>query len=262
MGTGNPNLTPGTPTSYDRGYYGPNGPAENRDSAEHIVPLVFSLIHPSSVVDVGCGSGAWLDIFQKHGAKRILGLDGKNVDPAWLRIPKDCFRAVDLSKPFQLQEFFDLAVCLEVAEHLPKQSAPGFIQSLVRLAPVVLFSAAVPLQEGIHHVNEQWPVYWQDLFEQHGYRRLDLIRKEIWTKPEIQYYYRQNIFLFVREDLVAARPQFQEAAAFAGDLILIHWEILKKQFGLRALLRQLPGSAFRAARLFRGRMARRLRTLR
>ncbi len=118
-------------------------------------------------------------------------------------------------------------MCLEVAEHLPKQSAPGFIRSLVRLAPVVLFSAAVPLQEGIHHVNEQWPAYWQDLFEQHGYRRLDLIRKEIWTNPEIQYYYRQNIFLFVREDLVAARPEFQEAAAFAGDLILIHWEILK-----------------------------------
>ncbi len=91
MGTGNPNLTPGTPTSYDRGYYGPNGPAENRESAEHIVPLVSSLIHPSSVVDVGCGSGAWLDIFQKYGTERILGLDGNNVIQRGYAYPRSVF---------------------------------------------------------------------------------------------------------------------------------------------------------------------------
>lgn len=160
-----PAPSPRNHSSYDAAYYGPNGPAENRDSAQHVVPLVSSLIHPSSVVDVGCGSGAWLDVFRKHGASRILGLDGYNVDPAWLCIPQDCFRALDLSKPFQVAEVFDLAVCLEVAEHLPKDAAPGFIQSLARLAPGVLFSAAVPLQGGTHHVNEQWPGYWQDLFE-------------------------------------------------------------------------------------------------
>jgi SAM-dependent methyltransferase len=235
-------------TSYDPGYYGPNGPAENRDSAQHVVPLVSSLIHPSSVVDVGCGSGAWLDVFRKHGAGRILGLDGHNVNPAWLCIPEGCFRAVDLSRPFQLAESFDLAISLEVAEHLPKHSAAGFIQSLARLAPVILFSAAVPLQGGTHHVNEQWPAYWRDLFEKNGYRTLDLIRRDIWTRPEIQFWYRQNIFLFVAERLASSQPQFQEAAGFAGDLILMHREILERQFGLRSLLRHLPGSAIRAAR--------------
>jgi SAM-dependent methyltransferase len=243
-----PAPSPRIHTSYDSGYYGPDGPAENRDSAQHVVPLVSSLIHPSSVVDVGCGSGAWLDVFRQHGAARILGLDGPHVDPSWLCIPKCCFRAVDLSHPFQLAESFDLAVCLEVAEHLPKQSARGFIRSLVRLAPVVLFSAAVPLQGGTHHINEQWPAYWQDLFATHGYRMLDLIRKEIWSKPEVQFWYRQNILLFMREDLVKSQPRFQAAASLAGDLILMHREILERQFGLRALLRHLPRSAFRAAR--------------
>jgi hypothetical protein len=104
------------------------------------------------------------------------------------------------------------------------------------------------MQGGTHHVNEQWPAYWQDLFERQGYRMLDLIRREIWTNPEIQFWYRQNIFLFVVEDLVASRPRFREAAAFAADLILIHREVLERQFGLRALLRHLPGSALRAAR--------------
>jgi SAM-dependent methyltransferase len=234
--------------AYDQAHYAVNGPAENRGSAEHVVPLVSSLIHPRSVVDVGCGSGAWLNIFQQHGAQRILGLDGHNVDPTWLGIPKGCFRAVDLSQPFELAEFFDLAICLEVAEYLPVRSARGFIRSLVRLAPVVLFSAAIPLQGGTHHVNEQWPAYWQELFEEHGYRILDLIRKEIWSMPEVQFWYWQNILLFVRDDLVATRANFQEAASFAGDLILIHREILERQFGLRSLLRHLPGSTLRAAR--------------
>jgi hypothetical protein len=48
--------------------------------------------------------------------------------------------------------------------------------------------------------------------------------------------------------LVATRANFQEAASFAGDLILIHREILERQFGLRSLLRHLPGSTLRAAR--------------
>jgi hypothetical protein len=75
---------------------------------------------------------------------------------------------VDLSRPFQLAESFDLAICLEVAEHLPKQSAPGCIRWLPRLAPVVLFSAGVLLQGGTRHVNEQRPAYWQGLCEKNG----------------------------------------------------------------------------------------------
>ena len=31
-----------------------------RDSAGVVVPMVVELIHPSSVLDVGCGRGAWL----------------------------------------------------------------------------------------------------------------------------------------------------------------------------------------------------------
>lgn len=49
-------------------------------------------------------------------------------------------------------------------------------------------------------------------------------------------------------------PRFWEAAAFAGGLILMHREILERQFGLRAHLRRLPRSAFRAA----GELSRRL----
>jgi hypothetical protein len=59
---------------------------------------------------------------------------------------------------------FDLAICLEVAEHLPPEAAEGFIDSLTRLAPVVLFSAAITFQVGNQHLNGQWPDYWATLF--------------------------------------------------------------------------------------------------
>lgn len=71
---------------------------------------------------------------------------------------------------------FDLAVSLQVAEHLPPSSAKGFIDSLAKLAPVVLFSAAIPLQAGAEHLNEQWPEYWAALFKTHDYLPIDCIR--------------------------------------------------------------------------------------
>ena len=233
---------------YDASYYSPEGPADTTRSAEVIVPLVTSLIEIKSVVDVGCGTGTWLAVFRQHGVERILGLDGEYVKPEWLRIPRDCFRATDLSKPFQLDERFDLAVCLEVAEHLPKKYSEEFVESLMRLAPVILFSAAIPCQGGIHHLNEQWPRYWKELFALHHYRMLDVIRKEFCKRPEIKFWHRQNIFLVVREDLISSHPDFQEAAEYADDLLLVHPDILERQMGVRSILQHLPGSLWRAAR--------------
>src|SRR5579862_5516204 len=100
-------------------------------SARIVVPLVTELVRPHSVVDVGCGVGTWLGQFQVHGADRILGLDGDYVDPSSLMIPRDCFRAADLNRlggmVEKMNEKFDLAVSLEVAEHLQKTSAEQLV---------------------------------------------------------------------------------------------------------------------------------------
>jgi hypothetical protein len=89
---------------------------------------------------------------------------------------------------------------LEVAEHLPIQSAGGFVAELTALAPFILFSAAIPGQGGTNHLNEQWPEYWATRFAGHGYRVLDCIRPRIWEDDRIDFWYRQNIFLFVDSD--------------------------------------------------------------
>src|SRR5215472_302420 len=231
---------------YDASFFASEGPGASFQSARIVVPIVISLLRPRSVVDVGCGSGAWLSVFRENGVERILGLDGGYVDPSWLVIPKECYRAVDLGKPFHVDGEFDLAICLEVAEHLPKKCAPDLVRRLVNLAPVVLFSGAVPFQGGVHHVNEQWPEFWNDLFSQNGYRALDLIRKQTWKNPDVKYWYRQNMFLFVLEDLVQSNPVFLEATRDADDLMLVHHSILRRQMGLRSMMKQLPRSIWDA----------------
>jgi SAM-dependent methyltransferase len=166
-------------------------------SAEVIVPLALQLVPVSSVVDVGCGEGTWLAAFKKFGVDDILGLDGDHVDRSALRISGEQFQAIDLTKAFKLNRSFDLAVCLEVAEHLPAECAPVFVECLTRLAPVVLFSAAIPYQGGIHHQNEQWPDRWAALFNQYGYVVVDAVRRRVWEDEAVAWWYAQNTLLFV-----------------------------------------------------------------
>src|SRR5215831_11970605 len=92
-------------------------------SAKVVVPLVMDLIHPTSVVDVGCATGAWLRTFLELGVPSVLGLDSTEVEQSKLLIPSDRFRIIDLMKPFRLPDTYDLALSLEVAEHLPGPSA-------------------------------------------------------------------------------------------------------------------------------------------
>lgn len=182
-------------------------------SAEVIVPLILEWVQPGSVVDVGCGDGTWLSVFQAGGIDDILGLDGSYVLSETLQIPKERFVPKDLSQPVSLGRTFDLAVSLEVAEHLPAESAPGFVESLTSLSDVVLFSAAIPHQGGTHHVNEQWPNYWIDLFESRGYIPVDSLRRRLWNDAAVQPWYAQNSFLFVRGDRLTHYPLLQSAAS-------------------------------------------------
>jgi SAM-dependent methyltransferase len=193
-------------------------------SAEVMVPLVLELLPARSVVDVGCGDGSWLAVFRKLGVDEILGVDGEYVDRSLLQIPQDRFQALDLTKPFGLGRVFDLAVSLEVAEHLPAGCAPVFVECLTRLAPFVLFSAAIPFQGGEHHVNEQWPDKWAELFKEHGYLPVDFIRKQVWKNAAVEWWYAQNTLLFVRANLIesdkALKAEFERTNP--NQLSLVH----------------------------------------
>ena len=178
----------------------------SRSSAEQLVPLLVDALHPKSVVDVGCGTGGWLSVFHQFGVDDILGIDGGHVPGNLLKIPKDKFLPLDLRTRFSLDRKFDLVISLEVAEHLPENSSGAFLDNLVQLGDVIVFSAAVPDQGGEGHLNEQWPEYWFEGFRRRGYEVSDCIRDLIWLNADVEWWYAQNTFLFYRSEALDRTP--------------------------------------------------------
>jgi SAM-dependent methyltransferase len=230
----------------------------SRDSAAAIVPWLVDTLGPASVVDVGCGRGAWLAAFRDAGVDDVLGLDGDYVERHSLHIDASQFRAVDLVAPPDLGRRFDLAVSLEVAEHLPADDADGFVRLLTSLAPVVIFSGAIPGQGGTHHVNEQWPAYWAQRFEREGYRAIDAVRPRFWEDPRVAYYFAQNVVVYA-EATVASEAASDLGSSVADDelLGLVHPGLLAAARdprqrspapppSVRSLVRAFPGAVRRS----------------
>src|SRR5258708_138431 len=165
-------------------------------SARIIVPMLLELAPITSVVDVGCGDGTWLSVFLRHGVTDILGVDGFEISDALLQIPHSSFIRRDLSESFVLDRRFDLAVSLEVAEHLPKKRAQEFVCDLTRLSPIVAFSAAVPGQGGSSHLNEQHQDYLAATVATQDYLPCDCIRGRVWDASDVSVWYAQNLIVY------------------------------------------------------------------
>jgi hypothetical protein len=246
--------------TYDAAFYEDLSGA-SRSAAEIILPFVQDLVLPHSALDVGCGSGEWLHVWDDLGVHDFAGVDGAYVGTSTLSIPESNFHPTDLvSGTVDLGRRFDLVSSFEVAEHLPPQAAVPFVASLTRHADVVLFSASAPGQGGIEHVNEQWPRYWIDLFGSHGFEVLDVIRPHFWDDDRIIYYYRQNMMLFAhperRSELFSRcelLPTFGGRSIMHPDLYLIYQLVYEREKGARELIKALgPATASAVKRRVKG----------
>ncbi len=198
-------------TPYDENFYRAQKDGSYR-SAELTIPALFNYIpKPKTVVDVGCGLGTWLSVFKQHGSE-VVGVDGSYVQKDMLYIDKEEFFEADLENESITNggQRFELAVSLEVAEHLSAKRAPTFIHDLTTLSDMVFFSAAVPLQGGTNHINEQWQSYWAKFFADENYVCMDCIRPQIWGEDEIKVEYKQNILLYVNENAISRYPRLLE----------------------------------------------------
>ncbi len=216
---------------YDQEFYEHQRDGSRRSAAQ-VLPIAFEWVGmPSSIVDVGCGVGTWLAASVELGVSDIVGLDGDYVDKSQLQIPAESFRPVDLTESPEQGRRFDLAMTLEVAEHLPPEAADGFVEFLVSLSDCVLFSAAVPGQGGVDHLNEQWPSYWAQRFLNHGYVALDPIRPMVWQNPNVERFYSQNAFLYIKKSVVEANARLKaEADRFEKQrLMLVYDNILLRE---------------------------------
>ena len=182
-------------------------------SAEIVVPELVRRYRPTSVLDLGCGTGNWLSTFKRNGVDRVLGFDGGYVSMSQLRISRDEFRAVDLGTEFPDPVTVDLAISLEVAEHLHESRADMFVEYLTKCSNVVFFGAAIPMQGGADHVNEKWQSYWVDKFAARNYAVSTELRDHFWTNSDVKVWYRQNTLLFVKR----GSPAIDVTTMYEGD---------------------------------------------
>lgn len=237
-------------------------------SARRYAERILSVYRPSSVVDAGCGRGAWLKAFRDCGAEKIVGLDGPWNSSSNMVDSSIDFRGVDLNKPIALEDSkrFDLAMSVEVAEHLKASSARDFVASLTRLADAVLFASAFSGQGGTNHINEQPHTYWARLFAEQGYLPYDLFRPAFWGDSDIEFWYQQNVFLYVKRNspltstLAEAGHQPLQNIAFMDcihpALYAAKLGQIKRRFDLKRMVRSaIPAQLLPLARRVRRTLA-------
>jgi SAM-dependent methyltransferase len=238
-------------------------------SANAFALHLFRLFQVKSVVDVGCGTGTWLAAFRAHGVERVLGIDGEYVNRSELEIQQEEFVAHDLQTPLCIKERFDLAICMEVAEHIPLDASLTLVDSLTKMSDVILFSAAVPGQVGVHHVNLRWQSEWAFEFQKRGYIALDALRSAVWNDDAVEYWYAQNAILYVREAVIANYPALHRLSTSHKPEMLnvVHPRMqifmdgrvssLEKELsntkGLRGMARFIPRPAKKAVKMMIGR---------
>lgn len=197
----------------------------SRRSAAVVVPEVQRLVQARSVVDVGGGEGWWAAEFAMLGSRAVC-LDDGSASMLADRV-EHVRHDVGVGLPANLGAF-ELALCLEVAEHLDHEAGDRLIGSLCELAPIVLFSAAVPGQGGHGHLNEQWPSYWVERFHGHGFSCSGALRWTFWDDESVEYWYRQN--------LLFATSERERYPALFDTPLAEPWDVVHPDTLTRALL--------------------------
>jgi SAM-dependent methyltransferase len=244
------------PDLYDEAFYA-QFPVDKRTAADVLLKEIWT-IHPfASMVDFGCGAGVWLQaarhlITASTGPPaRIFGVDGPHVRRL-AACPGASFHFQDLEAPVAVSERYDLAISLEVAEHLTPARAQSFVEDICRTSDVVLFGAAIPGQGGVGHLNEQWQDYWVKIFRSLEYRPYDVLREKYWADPRLHWcpQYVANALLFVKVGHPLGDTIRSKEVTESWQLRVVHPRVFQitqsYEPGFLTLLGALPG-AFRKA---------------
>lgn len=186
---------------YNDAFYN-NNRYDSFTSARRVLEPIIKRLNVKSIIDFGCGTGTWLFAAEMLSVNKVYGIDGDYINRSMLLIDENDFHAHDLTAPIECPEKYDLAISMEVGEHLPPEASSTYIKSICSSSDLVLFSAAHVGQGGDRHINEQPFSFWNKLFMENGYKHLE-IRPFFSGDWEIESWYRDNMGIFVREEAYA-----------------------------------------------------------
>ena len=191
-------------TNYNQSFYS-DQMYRSKEGADLILDYLFGIIGvPASMIDFGCGAGGWLKAAQELGVMNIHGVEGEWISEVVTLVPQENIAKIDLAKELVQSNLqfgrYDLAISLEVAEHLPSAAAEPLVQAMVDSSTIILFGAAIPSQGGVNHINEQYQSYWSELFIERGFECFDIVRPHFWSCEQVSEDKRQNPILFVQKN--------------------------------------------------------------
>jgi 2-polyprenyl-3-methyl-5-hydroxy-6-metoxy-1,4-benzoquinol methylase len=171
-------------------------------SADVMAESIVQEFRPQTVVDVGCGTGALLEALKKRGCAQVFGLEYSDAALMYCRERGLEVQQFDLERDqFCHDRTFDVAISMEVAEHLPARMADTYIDLIQQLSDRIVFTAATPGQGGEDHVNEQPHAYWIAKLQARGFayeaERSARWQRE-WETRQIAACYAKNVMLFRR----------------------------------------------------------------
>ena len=185
---------------YNEEFWRANHGDYNYRSAKIILPILFKHYKPNSIIDIGCGIGTWLKAANELGVNKFIGIDGNEIEENFLLVSRKYIKIDNLETHKNTNnEKYDLAISVEVAEHLHNNCSVNFVETLTSYSDVILFSAAIPYQEGEHHINCKPPQFWVDIFKKYGYDCYDFRNDLMNMWEKINPCYSQNILLFAKE---------------------------------------------------------------
>jgi len=219
-------------------------------AASKICPKLTEIIGvPQSVIDLGGGAGSWCQAFKQIGSSRVCCIDHPSVlTSGRLLIDETEFIPADISKELPPIKPCDLAISTEFCEHIAKSRSEILVDFLTKSSKIVLFSAAIPRQGGIGHINEQRPNFWQALFLERGYQRIDAIRPLILSDSTIPAYLRQNLYLYVESKMVEKIPEKFRQSFIPDEFEIVETRLLERPLGLSEVIREIPLALSRAVK--------------
>jgi hypothetical protein len=157
-----------TENLYDKGFYADHG--KYKPIYSFIGDIITVMFEPKSVIDWGCGTGFLLERLAEQGVQKLRGIEGsEDASKFWNDTIKDVIKIQNVVQ-YKAKEKYDVAVCMEVAEHIPANDSSKLVKNVTNsTSNFVWWTAAPPGQGGTGHINCRDICYWVREFESCGF---------------------------------------------------------------------------------------------